>query len=160
MGRTKSNHTRRALPTGPTGLLVPIACAASSMMGKAVLRRDRDNAASMSQACPNRWTGKIARVRFVTAAATCSTSMLNVSGRMSTNTGVAPTRAMHPAVAKNVNGVVITSSPGPIPSAIKATIKRVRAARHADRVLRPDVVGHLALERDHLRTENVTCRNE
>ena len=46
---------------------------------------------------------------IVMAAATCSTSMLNVSGRMSTKTGVAPTRAMHPAVAKNVKGVVMTS---------------------------------------------------
>ena len=30
---------------------------------------------------------------------------------------------MQPAVAKNENGVVITSSPGPIPSPIKATSK-------------------------------------
>jgi hypothetical protein len=41
---------------------------------------------------------------------------------MSTKTGVAPTRAMQPAVAKNVNGVVMTSSPWPMPSAISATI--------------------------------------
>src|SRR5690606_39205416 len=33
----------------------------------------------------------------------------------------APRRATTPAVAKNVNGVVITSSPGPMPSAINAT---------------------------------------
>ena len=39
---------------------------------------------------------------------------------MSTNTGRAPTREMQPAVAKNVYGVVITASPGPIPRAISA----------------------------------------
>ena len=47
-----------------------------------------------------------------------SGSMLNVRGSMSTNTGVAPVRAMEPAVAKKVNGVVMASSPGPRPSAI------------------------------------------
>src|SRR6185295_16905611 len=38
---------------------------------------------------------------------------------MSTNTGVAPTRAIAPAVAKNVYGVVMTSSPAPMFSAIR-----------------------------------------
>src|SRR5712671_3044719 len=38
---------------------------------------------------------------------------------MSTKTGVAPTRAIAPTVAKNVYGVVITSSPGPMSSAIR-----------------------------------------
>src|SRR3954451_5327095 len=38
---------------------------------------------------------------------------------MSTNTGFAPTRAIAPAVAKNVYGVVMTSSPSPMPSAIR-----------------------------------------
>src|SRR5690606_37240110 len=37
---------------------------------------------------------------------------------MSTNTGVAPVRAIQPAVAKKVNGVVMTSSPGPRPRLI------------------------------------------
>ena len=46
-------------------------------------------------------------------------SMLNVTGSMSTNTGVAPTLLIDSGVAKNVNGVVMTSSPGPIPSARK-----------------------------------------
>ncbi len=39
-------------------------------------------------------------------------SMLYVSGSTSTNTGVAPARQMAPTVAKNVYGVVTTSSPG------------------------------------------------
>src|SRR5207249_2550359 len=38
---------------------------------------------------------------------------------MSTKIGVAPTRAIAPAVAKNVYGVVMTSSPGPMSSAIR-----------------------------------------
>src|SRR3954466_3582047 len=40
---------------------------------------------------------------------------------MSTNFGVAPTRETQPAVAKKENVGVITSSPGPMPSAINAT---------------------------------------
>ena len=51
-----------------------------------------------------------------------ATSMLKVASSTSTNTGVAPTREMAPAVAKNVYGVVKTSSPGPISSAISARI--------------------------------------
>src|SRR6266851_8011421 len=42
---------------------------------------------------------------------------------MSTKTGVAPTRAIAPTVAKNVYGVVMTSSPGPMFSAIKQASK-------------------------------------
>ena len=38
---------------------------------------------------------------------------------MSTNAGVAPRRAMTPAVAKKEYGVVTTTSPTPISSAIK-----------------------------------------
>src|SRR5665213_1318202 len=40
---------------------------------------------------------------------------------MSTNTGFAPACTIAPAVAKNVNGTVMTSSPGPIPSASSAS---------------------------------------
>ena len=54
----------------------------------------------------------IARVRSVIAASTASGSILKVVGLISTNTGVPPAFAMAPAVAKNVYGVVITSSPG------------------------------------------------
>src|SRR5713101_5955296 len=42
---------------------------------------------------------------------------------MSTKTGVAPKRVIAPAVAKNVYGVVMTSSPGPVFSAIKQASK-------------------------------------
>ena len=49
--------------------------------------------------------------------------ILNVSGQISTNIGVAPTSFITSAVAIKVNGVVITASPGPIPCAI-SDIKR------------------------------------
>ena len=39
---------------------------------------------------------------------------------MSTNKGTAPRRVIEETVEKNVKGVVMTASPGPIPSAIKA----------------------------------------
>ena len=45
--------------------------------------------------------------------------MLYVAGSISTKTGRAPRRATQLAVEKNVYGVVITTSPGPIPSAIR-----------------------------------------
>ena len=62
----------------------------------------------------------IAFVFGVIARASFTGSMLKVAGSMSTKTGRAPSRAMAPAVAKNVYGVVTTSSPGPIPRAIIA----------------------------------------
>ena len=86
---------------------VQIVLRAISMMG------------SMSHIWPKRWTGMIAFVRLVIARSILLGSMLNVRGSISTNTGNAPTRAIHPAVAKKVNGVVMTSSPGPMPSAIR-----------------------------------------
>lgn len=42
-------------------------------------------------------------------------------GSMSAKTGVAPRRVIALTVAKNVNGVVITSSPGPTSSAIRSS---------------------------------------
>src|ERR1700743_348422 len=63
----------------------------------------------------------MALVLGVILASIWRTSKLYVTGSISTNTGFAPTRAIDPAVAKNVNGVVITSSPAPIPSANNAT---------------------------------------
>ena len=54
----------------------------------------------------------IALVRGVIAASICEASMLQVSGSMSTNTGLAPSSTIISAVAAKVNGVVMTSSPG------------------------------------------------
>ena len=42
---------------------------------------------------------------------------------MSTNNGEAPRRVIDETVEKNVNGVVMTASPGPTPSAISAKSK-------------------------------------
>ena len=80
------------------------------------------------------------------------------AGSMSTNTGVAPRRAIAPAVAKNVYGVVMTSSPGPMSSAI----------RHASSASLPDdtpiAVRAAAVPRDrllallHLRAEDEVLR--
>ena len=60
----------------------------------------------------------MARVRGVIAASTAVGSILNVPGSMSTKTGVPPALWIVPAVAKNVNGVVMTSSPERSPSAL------------------------------------------
>ena len=54
------------------------------------------------------------------AASMRAASMFAVSSSTSTNTGFAPSSTIISAVATNVNGVVITSSPGLISSAISA----------------------------------------
>ena len=74
----------------------------------------------ISAGCPKRCTGIIALVRGVIAAIAAVVSMLNVSGSLSTSTGLAPTRTTQPAVAKNEYVGVITSSPGPMSIAISA----------------------------------------
>jgi hypothetical protein len=73
----------------------------------------------MSHICPKRWTGRMARVRGVSAASRAAASRRNVSGSMSTKRARAPTRAMAVMVAMKVNGVVTTSSPGPTPRAVR-----------------------------------------
>src|SRR5688572_24687568 len=62
----------------------------------------------------------IAFVRSVTAASTSAGSMLRSPSRTSTKTGVAPACTITFAVAGHVIGVVITSSPGPMPRATSA----------------------------------------
>jgi len=63
----------------------------------------------------------IAFVFGVIAASIFAGSMHLVLGSQSTNTAVAPAIQIASAVAKNVFGWVMTSSPGPIPSAINAS---------------------------------------
>ena len=60
----------------------------------------------------------MARVRDVMRASMSAALMLQVSGSMSTNTGVAPSNTTTSAVAAKVKGDVITSSPGPMFRAI------------------------------------------
>ena len=100
----------------PSSERAPSACAASSTIGSPWTRSDATFAL-----CPKRCTGTIAFVRSVIAAPTSVGSRLKLPSSMSTKTGLAPRRAMHPPVAKKENGVVITSSPGPTSSAMSAT---------------------------------------
>ena len=76
--------------------------------------------ASMSATWPYRLTGMMALVRGVIAASMRDASMLQVSASTSTNTGVAPSSTIISAVAAKVKGVVMTSSPRPMPKPIIA----------------------------------------
>ena len=62
----------------------------------------------------------IALVRSVIALRTWVTSIVQLRGSMSTNTGVAPVYRTAATVAMNVKGTVITSSLGPTPAASSA----------------------------------------
>ena len=68
------------------------------------------------------------------------------TGSMSANTGVAPACTMTFAVAQNVSGVVMTSSPGPTPRGEQREVQRRRARIDGDGVRRADVVGERLLE--------------
>ena len=61
----------------------------------------------------------MAAVRSVIFSSIRSALILQVSASTSTKTGLAPNRAITSAVAAKLNGVVITSSPRPIPNAIR-----------------------------------------
>ena len=74
----------------------------------------------MSAGIPWMCTGMIALVRSVMAASIFEGSMQYVRGSISTNTGIAFWWRAHEADARNVNAEVITSSPGPTPTAARA----------------------------------------
>ena len=92
---------------------------------------------TISAICPYRCTGMIALTRppvlrlissspaarsaAAMKASTAAGDRLKVTGSMSQKSGRAPARAMVPAVAKNVNGLVMTSSPAPMSSAMSAS---------------------------------------
>ena len=88
-------------------------------------RRPRPRAGRARAAAPGRTAGRPGgragspSCAPVTAAAASSGSMLRSPSRTSTNTGVAPVWTITFAVAGQVIGVVITSSPGPMPSATR-----------------------------------------
>ena len=65
---------------------------------------------------------------------------------MSQNSGRAPARAMVPAVAKNVNGLVITPSPGADAERHEREQQRVGARGDADAEAALAVGGHRRLE--------------
>ncbi len=62
-----------------------------------------------------------ARVRGVIARSVAARSRVYVTGSMSTKTGVAPAIMIVVAEATNENAGVMTSSPGPTPSAVNAS---------------------------------------
>ena len=105
------------VPTCWPPWVAPIDCAASSSTARpcALARRSTP---SMSAAWPNKCTGMIALVLPVMRRSASAGSMLKSASSESTKTGVAPVRAIAPAVAKNVNDGHSTSSPGPMPSVI------------------------------------------
>ena len=70
---------------------------------------------------PYRCTGTIALVRLVIALRIASGSMLRVSLSQSTSTAVQPAIQIASAVAKKVLALVISSSPGPSPRAMKVS---------------------------------------
>ena len=88
----------------------------------------------------------IARVRSVTAAATSSGSIVRSPSCTSTKTGVAPVWTITFAVAGHVIGVVITSSPGPTPSADESEVHRRGRRGQRDGVPRARVLGEAPLE--------------
>ena len=73
---------------------------------------------------------------------------------MSTNTGVAPTWLMASAVAKKVKGVVITSSPGPMPRARRAMTRASVPELQPDGVPGAQVGGGLLFEGLHLGAQD------
>ena len=78
----------------------------------------------------------MALVRGVMAASTRCRSMLRVTGSISTNTGVAPTSRMTLLVATHDKGVVMTSSPAPMP-AMRSAISMVQVPELKARTGRP-----------------------
>src|SRR5476649_189207 len=74
----------------------------------------------MSAGWPYKCTGMIAFVRDVIARSRRDGSIVNDRGSTSTNTALAPVYWIAATVATNVNGTVITSSPGPTPAASNA----------------------------------------
>ena len=76
---------------------------------------------------------------------------LKVSRSMSQKSGRAPSRAIVPAVAKKVKGEVITSSPGPMPSAISASSSASVPEETPMPCSQPRVARHALLELAHLR---------
>ena len=75
---------------------------------------------SFSTACPVKSTATTAFVFSVIHFSMLSGSILYVLRLISANTGFAPTYRAQLADAANVIGVVMTSSPGPIPAAMQA----------------------------------------
>ena len=107
-------------PTDRPLYAAPCAWAASSMIVSPCLAPSALKA-SMSAGRPARCTTTIALVRSVIAASAATGSRRCVSRSTSAKTGTAPTNSAAEAVAMNVYGGTITSSPIPTPAARSAT---------------------------------------
>ena len=88
----------------------------------------------------------IAFVRSVTSAGIRAGSMLRSPSRTSQKTGVAPQCSITFAVAGHVIGLVITSSPGPTPTASSARWSAAVPDVDGEHVLGLEVGGHALLE--------------
>ena len=76
---------------------------------------------STSKTRPNRCTGITALTSGVSLPSASSASSRKLSARMSQNTGRAPARLTASAEAKKLNVGTSTASPGPTPSARRAS---------------------------------------
>ncbi len=110
---------------------------------------------SMSATWPYRLTGMMARVRGVMAASISAASMLQVSGSMSTNTGLRRPARSSRRVAAKVNGVVMTSSPGFRSERHQRDQQRLGAAGHGDAVPGAGALGQPLLELGDLGAHDV-----
>ena len=117
------NDQAAASPNDPTGrpsMVAPCAWAQSSMTlmpwpsASAMI-------SFMAHGQPARWTAMMARVRGVITAAIAAAVMFWLSASTSAKTGRAPQVTTAPADAKKLRGVTMTSSPGPMPRARKAS---------------------------------------
>src|ERR1700674_3346738 len=86
----------------------------------------------------------IARVRSVIFDSSRLTSMQNVSGSLSTSTGIAPARQTARAQDMIVKEGKITSSPGPIPTAATPTSSAAVPLLTATPLERPQYLAHPA----------------
>ena len=78
--------------------------------------------------------------------ATAAGERLKLTGSISQKTGLAPARAIVPAVAKKVNGLVMTSSPGPISRAISARSSSISPGGDTDAVFALAIGGDARLQ--------------
>ena len=107
-------------PSFSPAYAAPATCAESSTSGMP-RRLASARSGSRSAGAPAKCTGMMSFVFSVSAASTRSAVVISVSVSMSTHTGVAPASAIMFGVDAQVIDGVMTSSPGPIPSARSST---------------------------------------
>jgi hypothetical protein len=96
----------------------------------------------------------------VTFAATLAGSRLSVTGSMSASTGRAPRCSITAAVAVNVIGEVITSSPRPTARRLEGEVERRRARVDGERMTRAHGGGKRLLELEGARPGRQPARLE